>query len=275
AYAQIDQILTTSLWNVSGVIPYTVNVPDNKNFLVLVENNDVTNFTLPDNDKLTIVIDRDLDFRQSMDLVITADDFATENKQIEIFLNYRLGGEQNAPVLTKILGPIDLPVYYNSVTGVANTAKRLKALNFEIDLDKPFQLNGGGILEVPVVGSGNLVNNSFKAGDQIVLDDFVIGTSSGYNFSGQYRIDSVGASNSVIYLDVNGNAELMAYGASGSNIVSGGFPLPFNATQSYDYLLANKPSLELNKGYKWRVTRVDQLFSTSIQDRYLIERITI
>ena len=273
SYQTIYDLNTTDLYNVNGAIPYVATVPDNKNFLIYIQNNDTTNFVLPNSDKLTILIDRDLDYKQSVDIIVDALPEATQNKQLEIFINYRLGVQTNVPVETKILETIDLPIYYNSVTQLPNSAQNWSSMKFEIDLEKPFQLNTGGILEVPISGNYNLVNNSFKVGDTLVLNDFNIGTISEIDFSGQYTIDSIGASSSYIYLNVNNNSTLINYGASSSNITSGGFPLPFNATSSYNYLLSNKPYLDLNKGVKFRITRISDLDSTSIEERYLIEKL--
>ena len=123
------------------------------------------------------------------------------------------------------------------------------------------------------ISNYNLVGNSFKIGDTILLQDFNIGTTSEINFSGQYTVDSIGASSSYIYLNVNNNTTLINYGASSSNIVSGGFPLPFNATSSYSYLLSNRPYLDLNKGVKYRITRISDLDSSSVEERYLVEKL--
>jgi hypothetical protein len=77
-------------------------------------------------------------------------------------------------------------------------------------------------------------------------------------------------------LDVNNNQSLINYGASSSNITSGGLPLPFNSTASNSsYLLSNKPYLNLNKGTKWRITRVDESDITGLEDRYLIEKMDL
>ena len=107
-----------------------------------------------------------------------------------------------------------------------------------------------------------LIKNAFTNGDTLVLNDFSIGTASTIDFSGQYKISSVGATNSYIYLDVSGNNKLISYGASSS------LPLIFN--NDTNYLLNNMPYFTLNKGYKISVTRVDSTDSSAFTDRYLI-----
>jgi hypothetical protein len=273
SYYSINNILTSQLYNLNGIIPYIVNVPENKNFLIYIENNDTNNFSLPNNDKLSVVINKDLYFKQSCDIVIDSLPTATQNKQLEIYINYKLGSSNSTtPVQTKIIETIDLPIYYNTVTQLQNSAKNWNHINFNINLDKPLQLNTGGILEVPVSGNSSLIYNSFKSGDTIVLKDFSVGTFSQIDFSGQYIIDSVGLTSSYLYLDVNNNQSLINYGSSSS--VSGGLPLVFNATSS-TYLLSNSPHFELNKGVKYRITRISESDSSGADERYLIEKILI
>lgn len=269
-YNVIYDILTTDMYNINGAIPYVASVPENKNFLVYVENNDINNNILPNNDKLTIIIDKDLYFKQSVDIIIDSLPSATQNKQLEVFINYKLGSQNSIPVETKIIDTTDLPIYYNSNTQLPNTAKYLNRINFDIDLNKSLQLNTGGILEVPIDANYNLVYNSFNKGDTLILNDFIIGTSSQTNFSGQYTIDSVGLTSSYIYLNVNSNSSLINYGASSSTITNGSLPLPFNSSNTY--LLSNKPYLTLNKGTKYKITRISESDGTSIDERYLIEK---
>jgi len=263
-YNTIYDVLAADLYNVNGAIPYIATVPENKNFLIYVENNDTNNFTLPNSDKLIIVIDRDLDFKQSCDIIIEATSTATQNKQLEVYIKYKLGSDTATPVETKLLETIDLPIYYNTVTQLPNSAKSWNQINFSIDLDKPLQLNTGGILEVPIFGSSYLIQNSFKSGDTFKISDFTVGTTSQIDFSGQYKVDSVGLTNSYVYFNVNNNSTLINYGASYS------LPYTFNATASYE--LSNVPYLKLNKGIKYKITRIAESMSTGIEERYIIEK---
>jgi len=263
-YNTIYDVLSADLYNINGAIPYIAAVPQNKNFLIYVENNDTNNFTLPNSDKLTIVIDRDLDFKQSCDIIIEATSTATQNKQLEVYIKYKLGSDTATPVETKLLETIDLPIYYNTVTQLPNSAKSWNQINFSIDLDKPLQLNTGGILEVPISGSSYLIQNSFKSGDTFKVIDFTVGTTSQIDFSGQYKVDSVGLTNSYVYFNVNNNSTLINYGVSYS------LPYTFNATASYE--LSNVPYLKLNKGIKYKITRIAESMSTGVEERYLIEK---
>ena len=260
AYYTVNNILTTELYNANGTIPLVIDVPENKNFLVYIENNDTTSLVLPNNDKLNIVINSDLSYKQSFDIVIDSTLTATQNKQLDIYINYKLNGVSDIPVLSKLIDTIDLPVYYNSSTQTQNTAQRWEKNNFEIDLTQNLFLTVGGILNVPIKATGNIVYNSFQAGDVLKLGGFNVGTSSQYDFSGQYTIDSVGLTNSYLYLDVNINANLINYGLNNN------LPYIFNSN------LSNIPYFDLNKGVKYKITRVGDGYGTALTDRYLIEK---
>jgi hypothetical protein len=274
SYSNIFEISTSALYDSNGIIPSYITVPQNKNFLLYIKNDDITNLILPDDDKLTVVIVEDLAYKQSMDIIVDADLSATQNKKLNIVIDYRYGDTSNLPVESPLVTNLDLPIYFNSVTQLQNSAYTWTSMKFEIDLGRSLQLNTGGILEVPLQENGSLVYNSFKKGDTLQLRDFTVGTVSLFDFSGQYTIDSVGLTNSYLYLSVNNNPSLISYGSTASNITNGGLPLPFNSS-SLGYLLANKPYLDLNKGYKFRVTRVSDSDTSDMVERYMVEKIEL
>jgi hypothetical protein len=262
-YNKVFYIKTSLLYNLNGSIPYYLEVPNAKTFLIYVENDDVNKFTLPNNDKLRIVLNRDLDFRQTFDLIVDGTRSATENKQLEVYVEFTYGTNQN-PIETQIIETIDLPVYYNSASQLGSNAVLFDSPNYEIDLSKDFTLNVGGKLEMPIREVGDLVYNYFKKGDVYVLDGFTLGTQSLQDFSSQYIVDSVGITNSYVYFDVNNNLDLINYGASAS------LPLVFNVSGAY--LLSNKPKLKFNKGSKYKVTRINESNLSEVSQRYLIEK---
>ena len=259
-YYQITTYLTSNMYNTSGAIPVNYSIPTNKDFLINITNNDQTTLTLPNNDVLTLIINRDLDPNQTMDLVINANSISSENKKLNVFINY--SQNNGTPVLTQILSNINLPVYYNKATKTTNSAYNWNTNKFNININSPIRLNIGSLLEIPIDANSNLVYNAFNTGDTLKLLDFTIGTASTIDFSGQYIINSVGATNSYIYLDVSQNTTLVSYGASSS------LPLIFN--NNTNYLLNNIPYLGLNNGYKFTITRVDSTNTSSFNDRYLI-----
>jgi hypothetical protein len=55
-------------------------------------------------------------------------------------------------------------------------------------------------------GDVNILSNTIKVGDYYVMNNLYVGTSSVYDFSGQYKVDSVGLTNSYVYFNVNNNS---------------------------------------------------------------------
>ncbi len=269
-YIKIEQVDTTDMYNAQGVIPINVSVPENKNFLVYITNNDEVELVLANDDKLILVLDKDLYWKQSVDILITPGDLSSQNKKLDIYMVSDPGSTSstltttiNAGVETLLIGGIDLPVFYNSVTQLPNSAKSWKDFKFEIDFDQPITLITGGILQVPLVGNTSMIYNSVKSGDALVLNNLFVGTSSTFDFSGQYQVDSLGGvGSSYVMLDVNSNSDLIAYGSSAS------LPLVIHGTAST--LLSNLPYFSLNKGKKIRITRVDQTTSP-LNERYHID----
>ena len=262
-YDTIFTVLTRNLYQPTGNVPLTINIPDKKNFLIHVINNDLTNVTLPDNQKLEIILNSDLSYKQSVDILIDANEQATQNKQLEVYISYKFG--DSTPIETKLIESIDLPVYFNTVTQLTNSAKNWREMSFGIDLQRQFRLNLNSNLEIPLLGDYKLISNSFKRGDVFQMVDFTIGTLSSIDFSGQYTVNYVG-NDGYIYLNVSNNLTILNYGASQS------LPLQFNATQSY--LLSNIPKLRLNKGIKLKITRISDSPLSEIKERYFVERQT-
>ena len=264
-FNKINSLNTTDLYNSSGIIPYNIDVPTNKDFLVYIQNNDETQLTLPNNDVLTVVIDRDLDFKQAVEIIIDSTSTSTQNKQLNVYIDYRNGGPTTTPIKTSLLSNIDLPVYYNTVTQTQNSAFDWEKFDFKIDTNSPIILSTSTILKIPMVESYYLINNSISAGDTLQLKNFTIGTSSVLDFSGQYIVDSISSTSSYINLNISSNPLFTTYGSTSS------LPITFNATASY--ILSNKPYLDINKGIRYRITRIDESDSSTITERYLVEKL--
>jgi len=267
-YYKIDNIKTTDLYNNTGIIPLNINVPTNKNFLTYIINNDQTQLTLPSNTKLTVVFDRDLDYRQSVDIFITGDDFATQNKKLDLYIKYYDGTPNGLPVETPIVVNVDLPVFYNQSTQAISSSKRWEQLRIMPILDVPtkkIQLNSDITLDIPV--SVSSISNMIKAGDTFLINNLIIDPVAPIDYSGQYVVKSVSSTASTIKFDISNNADLVQYGISTSQLSS--YPVEIHGASSS---LAALPYLTFNKGVKYRITRVDQSDTSSISARYLIEK---
>jgi hypothetical protein len=260
-YSKIDTILTSQMYNTQGAIPLNVSVPTNKSFLISVVNNDEVDLDLPNQEKLSIVLSRDLDIFQTCEFLITATEFASQNKKLDIEVVSIVNGQSTEILL---LGDIDLPVFFNTSTELPNSASLWRDFNFSIDLDKTITLDNNLFLEIPFSGNTEVLNNSIKVGDTLYLNNFFIGTASVYDFSGQYVVSqSLGSTSSFFKFDINSNPDFIAYGSS----QSASLPLVLHGTAST--LLSNNPYFSLNKGKKIKIYRINN--SEVISERYKIE----
>ena len=263
-YSTIVNVKTSTMYNSSGSIPFIVSVPENKNFLINVENDDEVDLLLnPDavltDNKLVLNIDKDLTFKQTLELNIIPSDFSSQNKRLDIYMRSDYSGSTTD---TLIIGDIDLPVAYNSSLQLPNSSYLWSDFKFEIDFLQSMTLTQDYLLEVPFSGNTYLLNNSIKEGDTFILNNFFVGTSSVYDFSGQYVVDSlVGSTSSYVIFDVNSNSKLKSWGASAS------LPLEINSASAS--ILSNLPYFSLNKGKNIKITRISD--SNILKERYYIE----
>jgi len=258
-YNSIVNVLTSNMYNTQGAIPYIVSVPQNKNFLLNITNNDEVELELPNDDRLILNIDRDLSFKQVMDINIYPSDFSSQNKKLDIYMRSDYTG---SPTEVLLLGQIDLPVSYNNVTQLNNSSYLWKDFKFEIDFNQNINLIEDNRVQIPFSENTYVLNNSIKEGDIFVLNNFFVGTSSTYDFSGQYVVDSlVGPTSSYVIFDLSNNKSFVNYGASQS--------LPFVIHSASYSTLSNYPYFSLNKGKKIRITRISD--SNILSERYYIE----
>jgi hypothetical protein len=264
-YAMITQVKATDLYNAQGIIPMNLSVPKNKDFMVHFINNDEVPLTLPNNDRLTILLGRDLDYMQTVEFYISGTEFSSQNKKLNIYINSDISTTTSVNTQVLLVGEINLPVFYNTTKQLPNSAMLWKDFKFEIDFEKPITLRSGGYLDVPFVGNSYLINNSIKPGDTLHLNNLFIGTSSVYDFSGQYKIDSLGsATSSYVTFDINSSESFSTYTTTNSTAL----PMQLHGTNTS--LLSNHPYFSLNKGKKILVTRVSNT-SIVLSERYRVD----
>lgn len=265
SYNRIDQIKASDLYNTKGIIPMNLFVPKNKNFMIHFINNDDVPLALPNNDKLTLLLSRDLDYKQSLEILISATDFASQNKKLNLYVNSDIVTTSATNTQVMLIGDIDLPVYYNTSKQLPNSAALWKDFKFDIDFNQPIILKTGGYLDVPFMGNAYLVNNSIKQGDSLRLNNLFVGTSSVYDFSGQYKVSSLaGAPSTYVTFDINSNVNFSTYATTN------GTSLPMQLHGTSSSLLSNHPYFSLNKGKKIVITRVSES-SIVLSERYAID----
>jgi hypothetical protein len=276
-YFSIETFNTSDMYNVNGAIPINISPPTNKDFLVHIINNDQVDITLPNSEKLSLLVTTDLSYRQTMNLLISGSNLSTQNKKMDVFIttinlltsstqsiNNNIVTEETTtpPVETLLIGDIDLPVFYNTSTTQPNSASTWKGFNFDINFNSDIQLLAGNLLQFNLNSNDLLVSNSVKVGDSVVLNNLFIGTVSTFDFSGQYKVDSVvGAT---VSLNIGNNANFVAY-------ASNSYPLVIHQPSTSTSILSNSPYLSLNKGYFIRITRISPDDNVLIPEKYFVD----
>jgi hypothetical protein len=252
---------TTDLYNTNGIIPLDINVPTNKNFLIRIINNDETNLTLPNNNNLTVVLDNDLYYRQSVDIIIDANIYATQNKKLDLYVTFNNGVANTLPVQTPLITDIDLPVYINSnlqTTGISKNWRQ-QEISFNLSGTQSVLLTTGNLLTVPLDS-----NRGINKGDTFLINNFYVGLTNSINYAGQYTVDSVGTQSSYANFDITSSTDLTNFASTQI--------LPFTIHSASASILNSIPYLNFNKGVKYKITRVLLDNTSAINDRYLIEK---
>ena len=267
-YNQISSYFTSEMFLGNEVIPVTVTIDTARDFLVKIVNNDEVPVTLNNNSNLKLLINEDLKFRQSCEIQITGSEFSRTNKKLDLLISTKnpLGlpdvDDQSPIVETILLTDIDLPVFLNSSTSNANSAKNWKDFNFTINFNQNIVVDNNNLLEITLNENSYIVNNSVKPGDCVVINNLFIGTSSVFDFSGQYFVSTVGATNSKVVFDISTNVDFL-------NFVSPSLPYYLHTANSSN--LSNLPYFGLNKGKSIKITRISELDTVPIEEKYQIE----
>ena len=252
-YYTLTSLDTINLYNDDGNIPKAAEVPEGKDFLVNLTNNDTITQELPDDQNLIVFLNRDLYYRQTVDFIIDGSIDSIENKQLDILITYDNGN--NIPVLRKAVENLDLPVYYNVKFQDQNTAYNWNQVQQDLN---SFKLNSDG----ETVGMSASRVSGLNKGDSILVENTYFGTGdSAIKVDGQYVIDSInGLTINVDYLQNDNltsyiNQEILAGNLSSGDIIT-------------DY--SSMGIFRLNKGYKVSITRIDESNTSTFEDRYLI-----
>lgn len=260
-YNRIDTVYTTEMYSAQGAVPNRILVPDSKDWMINLLNNDETPLVLPNMDKLTLVISGEMAYKQSVEILVRATENATENKKLDIYLDPNEG--QGDQIL--LAGNIDLPIYYNTEQKSLNSASIWKDFKFEINFDKEIVLRSGPMLDLEFTTNPYVLKNSMKIGDVFTLNNFFMGTASIYDFSGQYKVSSMaGGTSSLVTFDLSSNPSVADYVSSNSTKMPMGL---HGATYS---TLSNLPYFSLNKGKKIVVTNTSET-SDVLSDRFRVE----
>jgi len=254
-YSQINYIETSNLFDNSGVIPQSIDVPDGKDFLVVVENNDKINQSFTSGDNLTIFLNQDLSFKQTAKFIIEGSEDSTQNKKLNLLITY--SDNQNTPTLREAFTSLDLPVYFNETQRKNTTSFKWKQINQDIE---SMSLSSNG----QTVSLGVSRVSGLKPGDNILIENVLIDENKDIKIDGQYKIESIDIPQKIINVDYTQNRNLTTYidsETSNGNLSNG------DVIEEY-YTMG---SFRLNKGWEITITRIDELPTSTFNERYLID----
>jgi len=265
-WGSILQLPVTSLYNEQTNIatPVSVIVPKGSDFLINVANNDQANIEL--NGKLNIVLDRDLEYKQSCQFLIYPIK-SKYNKQLTISIRTNVinqslyNVDDGYPLISNIDLPIDLNVNPNQelesiFTRWNNIPDTILVNKININqVSDTYYLN----MEI-----NPLYANAIKLGDVIVVENMTINYVEGesINLSGQYPIATEITDNNEIQVLINT--------ISGSTIYNMLEDSLLDKREIPITMLTQPAYITFNTGFKITITNVDRI-STSINEKYVIE----
>jgi hypothetical protein len=276
----IQNFFTSEMFFGNQIVVASVNINTARDIVVRIINNDEVEVDLADDNNLKLLINQDLRYRQTLEVQITGSELSNTNKKLDIYIasqspvadavnienpvdaNGNPTGQTVPLIETIILSDIDLPIFYNPLTSSPNSAKNWKDFDFRINFNQSIIVNSNYLTQITLDANPYIVKNSIKAGDCLVLNNLFVGTSSVSDFSGQYIVDSVGATNSQIVIDMSTNPEFVSFV---------GDDIPYTIHTQNSTLLSNLPYFSLNKGKTIKITRVDSLDLIPIDQKYHIE----
>lgn len=241
-YADIQDINISNVLNyniTNSGLSYVVPVPLSNQLLINIYNdNNVIE------DTATILLNRDLSYKQSIDIYIMPKmSKLPEELKINIMYNDGTGNVTEKTLLSGITLPVDLSTY-DSLNPTASTY-----LNSYYNNDNVYTY-GQSILTGLTETKIYLMDDLFTVGDYIYVDNFYLQSGNTIkDFSGVYF--------------VTGHTSGDTWG-NGSDIT---INLP-----SLNWELKSKPKISYYKGWKINILRVSSSSSSSLQDRYKITK---
>lgn len=188
------------------VINNKITVPQGKDFLINIVNDDNSDITLDNN--LNIILDRDLAFKQTCEIKIYPQS-AKFNKKLNISINSTLVTNIDTVRGYQLISNIDLPIDKNLNPNIEldGISKRWKS--FPNIFPNTIGIKKIADIYYVVIGIDALKINSFKTGDIVYLENFELVLIDGVstpiisNISGQYVIVGDIENNELVFAITN------------------------------------------------------------------------
>ena len=239
-----SDIASTTLTTVSYMVP----VPESGKFLVNIYNDiiipTITGLTL------NISLDKDLSYKQSVDIIVRPDQSLYSNKMNLNVMFY--DGTPNVRRETLLLGNIDTPAdltqsisgttvfnnsYYYSLSTFVSSA--CPAIDVKLTI-------GSTVVVISGTTSVDIKTQLFSNHDWVYIEDFYFlsGGTTLVNYSGLYYISHIAGTQITINLNIDG----------------------------LYLVLAGTPKIHYYKGVKISITRIDESNYSDINHRYLVNK---
>jgi len=246
-YSDIVNIHTSDIFNykVSTGNEYLVEVPDSNKLMVRITNNDITNY-----DVMGVLFDKDLSYKQSAEIIVDADSgYYSNNMKISIYYdNDDVGGAVKTTLVDNFWLPTDIGDYIPGDVTYNKSYYNDTYVSHNINL-------------VNVTGSTPLIYTLLYPTEQNVIGSATY-EEKVYMENFKFIDDLTGE-----LVDYSGMYEV---GTTESDFNQVEFKILLN---TYNKTSVGIPKAYLPKAFKFIITRVDESNTSSIEDRYLIQKI--
>lgn len=250
-YSEIYNINASDIKNyldTTGDI-YQIEVPDSNKLLVKVTNDDITDYTTDGEDVLKILLDKDLEYKQVAEIYVDSDNSYYTNR-LDVNINF-----------------------YDSVTDTHSEKTIINDLYLPTDI-------GVNITD-------NIIYNRAYYNDTFISQNINLMKSDGVDpvfytilYPSEQNIMGSSIYDEKIFIENfkftnNTTGELVDYagvytiGISENDFNQVYFKIELN---TYGYTLVSIPKVFLPKAIKYTITRIDESDSSSITDRYLLQK---
>lgn len=246
-YANIYNITMQDIYDykVANNENYLIEIPNTNKVLARITNNDTTNFG-----ELGIVLEKDLNYKQSLEVSIDADGafFSNEFRIYIKVLNTDTTEYEDVELLDNIFLPTDIAdntpnnvVYSTAYYNDTHTSHSVHQIQVSGDTINDFDKTA-----VYTTGKNNFGKLNYD--EQVLIDNFKVVDDNGNikDFTGVYSINQTPQYHNDEYFVI----DLVSLG----------------------YTLISNPTIRIIKGYNIKITRVNDDNTALLSDKYLIEK---
>jgi len=248
-YSSIYNLTTKDLFDerISSGMGYKITVPDSNKLFIKITNNDVTNY-----DSASILLDSDLKYKQSTEIIVDVNK-AYYSNLLNVYINYYNDavGYSQSTLLKKASNylPTDIGNYLTDNVTYSKVFYNNNSISQVIKL-----VDSIGTTAVPYTVLYTSNQNCFGSADyeeSVYIDNFKFIAPGGdpeapLDYSGVYKIGKTDNNFNQVYFKIS---------------------LP-----TFNLIPVGTPVAYLVKGIKYTITRIDATNTSSIDDRYLIEK---